>query len=378
MNGIIGLVKLLRESPLSASQKHYLANIRQSERSLVDTINNVLAYSKIKAGKFELENIEFDVEQLLEDCLQRFTASARQKNIELCAKIHKNTPTRLVGDPKRIRQLLVNLVSNAVEFTETGQVTVSVAAKALGEADKTHLVFTVKDTGIGIPSNLMPFLFEPLQQDDTNTKQRIRGTGLGLAICKRLVELMDGTMAVDSQLGVGSQFQFSVRLHTAKAVSKPKLRSSIDAACVPDLSGLSVLVAEDNDVNSMVIKGLLSRLGIDPLLTRDGREALGAVTVAERPFDLILMDCEMPELDGFEATSAIRQHEREHQLSATPIVALTAHALDEHNDVAFSSGMDYFLRKPMTFSSFITMAEALGLNGVNEIGSRDKPERTEE
>lgn len=499
MNGVIGMVELLRDTPLNDNQKHYLEVIHRSGETLLTIINDILDYSKIEAGKLELEAVPFNLEELIEDSVQLFGATSNKLGIELVGSVTPTTPSDVIGDPTRLRQVLINFIGNAFKFTSEGSICIKAQRVPESDLDQPLIRFSITDSGIGIPPDAQKKLFQSFSQADSSTTRKYGGTGLGLAICKRLAELMGGEVGLDSAEGSGSTFWFTARFDLqATSTSAPRVvpslagkhlliiednqalceilsyhgqswgmhvtsaqtsqdalelissrrergvedfnfisldyrltdlnglelaarllqqypdysahmclltasdqnfhpdvlarhrinkvlrkpispkkfrdllatqlghgpRSVEPAATTPqlNLSNLRVLVAEDNAVNRLVIKGLLGKLQIQPLLVENGLQAWHECMHADRkPFDLILMDCEMPEMDGFEATRRIRSYEQSLSLTATPIVALTAHAMEEHREMVFASGMDYFLCKPITLAELKTALEKLGL-----------------
>ncbi len=502
MNGVIGMVELLRDTALNENQRHYLDVIHRSGETLLDIINDILDYSKIEAGKMEMESAEFNLEDLVEDCIQLFGATANKRGIELMGCVSPTTPLNLRGDPTRLRQILINLLGNAFKFTTEGHVILEARRDPECRMSRPTILFSVRDSGIGINEKTQQHLFNAFSQADDSTTRKYGGTGLGLAICKRLVELMGGEIGVVSTKNRGSTFWFSARFELGDSDPKPppnakeiatslvgrkllivednpavceiiahqtqswgmssviaysgkeamaaleesraegkafdfisldyelldtdgltlarEIRQIPDFASVPmfmltgrdvplsgdvlesrkihaalrkplspkqlklelaamlgkvpsaakrrdeehhyaHYAGLKVLVAEDNSVNRMVIKGLLGKLHIEPTLVENGREALDAVRESEKPYDLILMDCEMPEMDGFDATRQIRAHERSNDITATSIVALTAHAMEEHREAVYAAGMNHYLSKPVTVNDLQKTFEKLGL-----------------
>ena len=501
MNGVIGMLEMLRDTPLNENQKHYIDVIHRSGETLLEIINDILDYSKIEAGKMQLEDAIFALDDLIEDCLQLFGATANKRHIELVGGVKPNTPLMLKGDSTRLRQIIINLLGNAFKFTSQGFVALEVGVAEDSTDAHPKLHFSVADSGIGIDLSSGVNLFDSFNQADASTTRKYGGTGLGLAICKSLVELMGGKIGVDSAKGKGSNFWFTAEFSLAGAVVQETAHEQkiteqlsgkklllvgvnprmfeflrehakswgLDAqlalsakiaqtiimrathsgevfdfigvdARLPDMSGiefvrqmranpetkslsifmfsdsnvyqdqqelsryavhailrkpisgktlkhelaallgheasvltktktqelqlekfahLRVLVAEDNAVNRMVIKGLLSKLNIEPVTVDNGLLAFDLVRQTERPYDVILMDCEMPEMDGFEATRSIREFERQRNLSNTPIVALTAHALQEHRDAVFACGMNHYLSKPVTLGNLIGVFERI-------------------
>jgi signal transduction histidine kinase/CheY-like chemotaxis protein len=503
MNGVIGMLEMLRDTQLDENQKYYVDVIHRSGETLLAIINDILDYSKIEAGKMQLEDTTFDLDELIESCIQLFGATANKRRIELFGASDPDTPRWLRGDPTRLRQILINLLGNAFKFTTEGFVALEVKMISSANDDKVELYFIVRDSGIGMDVENTPDLFDSFNQADASTTRKYGGTGLGLAICKRLVELMGGEIGVDSKKGEGSSFWFTAQfnreivsewgdaddkshhhllegkklllvdanldlmefvanhanvwglrvdaaphakaaltqlkhamhsgepydfvgfdfslsdtngndlaqsirdipeckllplfmmsgadvyhdevdlrrlaIHSVlrKPLSIKSLRKELIALLghesesvlpaefgtrdMEKFSHLRVLVAEDNPVNRLVVKGLLGKLGINPVFAENGLEAFDAATNIHKRFNLILMDCEMPEMDGFEATRSIRDFERREELAGVPIIALTAHALEEHRDAVFASGMNYYLSKPITFNSLYTAFEAVGL-----------------
>lgn len=496
MNGVIGMVEMLKDTPLNEDQQRYLSVIFSSGESLLRIINDILDYSKIEAGKMSLEHIEFDLEQVINDCLKLFSATAQKCNIELVSDITLDTPIQLIGDRTRLKQILVNLVGNAIKFTVKGHVLLHVEMISEPHAWQPTIRFSIQDSGIGIKESSHTALFDAFNQADGSTTRRFGGTGLGLAICKQLVELMGGDMGLSSQLGVGSDFWFTANFRypkqssvvTCKPVSSilkgkrllyihhetfmdDSLKRHCDGAelkfhvcrtedealdalksnderfdiivvndqvgsskgidiaerihTMQGMSGvhivmfageqavtfghdeadymaniirrplnlrdflqtlsqiveqqvadgeascdvlnekvkpeLKVLVAEDNLINRMVIEGLLKKMDLVPDFCENGIETVEQCTRANAPYHVIFMDCEMPEMDGFEATVKIREWEHANSINATPIIALTAHVESEHRQRVFHVGMSYYLSKPITFEKLREAMQSVGV-----------------
>ncbi len=496
MNGVIGMVEMLRSTTLDDEQKHYLEVISRSSESLMGIINDILDYSKIEAGKMSLESIEFDLEQLIDDCLQLFGGTAHTRNLELMGNIAPGTPRRVIGDPTRLRQVLVNLIGNAFKFTAEGSVFIEVAQISNDHDDHCTVHFSVHDSGIGIEHNVQKAIFEAFKQADSTTTRKFGGTGLGLAICKQLVELMDGRIGLHSEPNHGSTFWFTIRFKPAEedhsdpqscslALSGKQLfyihptdfmdealrqhaqqvnlrlqachdvenavaqllerptpvdfillsqdlngASGLDIAttlrqrdeyfetpivmltneqsssfsleelmpissmlkrpfCVrkiidtllAETTGISlnqlmpttpvksdtrpvdlnVLVAEDNVVNRMVIEGLLDKLDIKPDFSENGVQVVDTFCSLKKKYDLIFMDCEMPEMDGFEATLKIRRFESDRGDAHVPIIALTAHVEAEHRQRVIDVGMNYYVSKPVTLEKITEALSSVGL-----------------
>ncbi len=351
INGILGMTQLAIDAESPKQQREYLELVRTSGEALLALINNVLDLSKIEAGRLELERIPFEIEALVQQTVTSMAWQAREKSISLITRVHPAVPRVLVGDPSRLRQVLVNLLANALKFTDRGQVGIEVFVEAAAGGD-IALHFTVEDTGIGIPADKQHLIFESFTQADGSTTRKYGGSGLGLAICVRMVELMDGHIWVESRPGAGSAFHFTAVFGAAPA----------DAADTPALAGpmtvrpLRVLLAEDNPVNRLLAVKLLEKAGHCVTTAVDGREALDRL--AASAFDVVLMDVQMPELNGFETTAAIRAGERttgRHQF----IVAMTAHALVGDRERCLEAGMDAYVSKPISQTTLMAvLAEA--------------------
>ncbi len=347
MNGVIGMVSLLLDTTLDGQQREYAETIRFSADALLSVVNDILDFSKIEAGRFTLETVDFDPRQTLQEVLALLSGQAGAKGLTLSCEVDPSVPERIGSDPGRLRQILLNLVSNAIKFTASG--TVRLRATARREAGLIRLRFEVRDTGPGIAPEVIPRLFESFTQADASTTRRFGGTGLGLAISKRLAELMGGEIGVESVVDLGSTFWFTVLAETktipaadATVVLAPG--SSLPLAAAPAAGRpSSLLLVEDNAVNQRLALHLLQRLGHRVELARNGREAVEAACNGR--YDAILMDCQMPELDGFEATRRIRSHEAEGQ--RTPIIAMTANALQGDRERCLEAGMDDYLAKPV-------------------------------
>jgi CheY-like chemotaxis protein len=344
------MAQAMAADPLPAPQRERLDVIRQSGESLVAIVNDVLDLSKIGAGKLEIEAIEFEVGALLSSVRATFAAVAEAKGVALSAAVEPDAAGVYRGDPARVRQILNNLASNALKFTAAGEVRLRV-----GRAEGGVLAFTVADTGIGIPKAAQASLFQPFTQVDTSTTRQYGGTGLGLSICRHLAELMGGTIALESSAGQGAAFTVTLPLAfvRAEAVSAPA------AAAVPRpmASQIRVLAAEDNRVNQMVLRTLLAQLGVEPTIVENGRMALQAWQGGE--WDLILMDAQMPVMDGVQATRAIRAEEARLGRARTPILALTANALAHQAAEYRACGMDAVVAKPIVVEQLFAAMEAL-------------------
>lgn len=342
LNGIIGTVDMLKTSPLNNEQQHNLNIIEQSGNSLLNLINDILDYSRIEAGKMPIEQTRFDLHELVNDSLGLFQHKARVQSNVLTCEMGKDLGHYCVGDPVRLRQIMVNLISNAVKFTDNGTITLA-ATRDSDNAD--YVLFEVIDTGIGISPEQLTNLFDHFQQGDSSTSRRYGGTGLGLAICKQLVEIMGGEIGVDSRRNEGSRFWFRLPLpKTDASANLPSIHDDID-----DLthSGGRLLIVDDNHINLMVAEGLCKKLGYATEVAESGMEAIAVLLSADEPFDLILMDCEMPEMDGFETSRSIIKLQKEGRLVKVPIIALTAHAVPDKIQACHDAGMVGHLAKPI-------------------------------
>lgn len=466
MNGIIGMIELLKDASLSNTQRQKIEVIQRSGQSLLAIINNILDYSKIEAGKLKLEEQPLNLQHLLSDCLNLFHASNQYPSIQFYGALSRETPTHVIGDPTRIRQILVNLIGNAGKFTNDGIIDVWIETLKANERTRTLRV-SVTDTGIGIAPNVCATLFEAFSQADASTTRKYGGTGLGLAISKQLASLMGGSIGVASREGVGSTFWFTLQvaadLTASNSTSPPRIGTLInldtspiierllnELPCVseviaepiakPDatyfcsevkqlmrhqsllarldstntiitckalsiadriqlgaakvvellpplstltlmeafdqkprqaqlepntqrpLSHIHALVAEDNTVNQLVIEGMLKKLGVEATLCENGKAAVAKYDESPDAYNLILMDCEMPVMDGFEATQQIREHELAAKRAPITIIALTAHIEAEHRERVMASGMDYYLSKPVTLQTLYDMLSQASLS----------------
>lgn len=344
MNGIIGFTDELLDTELDPDQREILGTIEQSSAALLQILNDILDFSKIEADELELESVPFDLRQVIEATLALVRPLVGDRDIQLVPSLADDLPRTVCGDPGRLRQVLLNLISNAVKFTPSGTVTVTVTAP---EPDR--LAVSVADTGIGIPSDKLEDLFEPFKQVDSSHTRRFGGTGLGLTICRRIAVQMGGTLTVESTVDVGSVFHFEAPFPVAVADDQPT-----EAATAMPRKGLRVLVAEDNPVNQRLVSKLLEKLGASVELAADGAEAIALYTKKRGSWDLVLMDCQMPEVDGYEATRQIRSLE-DADATHTPIVAVTADAMAGVREECLAAGMDDYLAKPIRPSNLAAM-----------------------
>ena len=351
MNGVIGMSELLMETPLTSEQRDFCQTIKISADALLCIINDILDFSKIEAGKMTFETILFDLNEIVKGAADLLAPRAREKELVLDFQIEPNTETRLVGDPTRVRQILLNLLGNAVKFTDRGQVSLKVAQTAETQQE-VELRFTVADTGIGMSETALNKLFQSFAQADSSTTRRFGGTGLGLAICRKLVEMMNGSIHVTSSLGKGSVFSFTVKLGKQKAAGLSATQTGTNGSePAPAKSGpgtnapSKVLLAEDNQINQMVAVKQLKKLGYTVDVVGNGQEAVDAWQ--KNKYRIILMDCQMPQMDGYEATRRIRELETEQHLPPARIIAMTAHAMTGDRELCLATGMNDYLSKPV-------------------------------
>lgn len=346
MNGVLGLSELMQETKLTDTQSHYMTSIYNSSKALLKIINDILDFSKAESGGMELERIAYNPRDLVSECLSIFVVNNKNEKLMISSTIAEECPEWIYGDPTRVRQIVLNLMSNGVKFTEEGRVTLDISCLE-GDKRGKHLRFCVSDTGIGISEAQQAKLFTPFQQADSSTTRKYGGTGLGLAICKDLVGLMHGQIGIESQSGQGSVFWFELPLEIAQ---EPEVEAADNNPVELGEFG-RVLLADDNPVNRLVLEGMLKTLQIPYDSVVNGREVLEAIDRVEQDYKLLLLDCEMPEVDGFEAAQKIRQKEELENRPHVPIIALTAHQLGEFESDAKAAGMDDFLTKPISKDS---------------------------
>ena len=378
MNGVMGMSEVLQATDLTARQRHLSETISRSAEALLHIINDILDFSKVEAGKMQLERVDFGLREIVEETLEIFAARAHAKNLELACAIELDVPVCVRGDPVRLRQVLINFVGNAIKFTDAGEIVVRL--KSAGKNG--FLRFEVVDTGIGISAEAQAHIFNAFSQADSFTTRKYGGTGLGLAICRQLATLMGGEIGVHSEVNHGSTFWFEVRLEPVAEASPthtrlPRLK--LDAATssgAPAVfstvrtSAPRILLAEDNPVNREVAVAMLENLGCAIDTAENGRLAVEAVSAG--PYDAVLMDCQMPTMDGLTATGEIREREQTSGAARLPIVALTANAMEGDRERCLAAGMDDFLSKPFTQQQLaILLRRWLALRALPESERRD-------
>ncbi|MDP2228865.1 MAG: ATP-binding protein [Moraxellaceae bacterium] len=350
LNGVIGINGLLLDTSLTADQRRLVELARLSGEALLHLLNDILDFSRIEAGRVDLEPLVFNPRQICHEALDLLRARATEKELLLLETVQEDVPDHVRGDPARLRQILINLISNAVKFTEQGEVHLEVSVVTRMPSRLT-LLFTIRDTGIGIAPEHVPYLFSPFQQGDVSNTRPYGGSGLGLSISHRLAERMGGEITVRSQPGSGTTF--SVQLPFDNALNAAALIASRRPEKMPELRRARVLVVEDNTVNQLVAGEMLKRLGLHADVAANGEEALSALD--RLPYDIVLMDCQMPVLDGFEATRRLRASSSKNR--DIPVIALTASVIRGDRENCLSAGMNDYLPKPVRLAELTAILE---------------------
>jgi PAS domain S-box-containing protein len=382
MNAVIGMTELALDTELTAEQREYLTMVRDSGKSLLTLINDILDFSKIEAGKLNLDVAEFSLREMIGETIKILELRARQKGLALSSRILPGVPDAVHGDQGRLRQILWNLIDNAIKFTSRGEVGLRIEVESQSESE-VCLHFSVSDTGIGVPADKQELIFEAFAQADNSTTRKFGGTGLGLSISSRLVSLMGGQITVESESNQGSMFHFTAHFGLQKAAASKAIAaagSAMPAVKKAPVSAdarrpLRVLLVEDNTLNQILAERLVRRRGDEIVVTSNGYEALAAFE--RTPFDLVLMDIQMPEMSGIDVTAAIRKREKEKENGErVPIIATTASAMKEDKELCFAAGMDAYLSKPIERAAlYAAMDELTGRAGTAPAESADPPPR---
>jgi PAS domain S-box-containing protein len=354
MNAIVGFTDIMLKTPLTPDQHQYLEAIKMSGDNLLVIINDILDFSRMRSGKIPIENRGFRLSHVTAMCIELMHPKASEKGIDLTVSIDENVPDELIGDPTRLNQVLINLAANAIKFTSKGGVNIYV--KLLSEKkDNIELEFTVKDTGIGIPKDKLSTIFEAFTQANNDTARRYGGTGLGLAIVKQLAELQGGSVAVSSEEGKGSCFYFRIK-YKKNNVSFVNPTTISKNGKEKRLKNLNVLLVEDNAMNQLLARKVLSDWGWNIMVVENGIEAIDKVT--QNDFDIVLMDIQMPEMDGYEATRQIRSTLPEAKRHV-PIMAMTAHVMPSEEERCYNAGMNGYISKPFDTQTLYTKIESI-------------------
>lgn len=366
LNGVIGMIDLLMDSDLGDDQRHYAVTLKQSAQSLLTVINDILDISKLEAGKVELEHQTISLLPVIERSVEFLSPKAKEKGLKVSCTVDENVPKALITDPTRIRQILFNLIGNAIKFTDTGSVTVAARMKGAGEGANQFIEVTVTDTGIGIPKSSQEKLFSKFSQADASTTRKFGGTGLGLAICKQLSELLGGTIGLESVEGEGSTFYFNFPFKAGNVediVSDEVLFSAISIGQQKVTKSLNILVADDNEINLTILNNILQKLGHKITNAMNGAEACAMVEEAD--YDLVLMDIQMPVLGGVDATKWIRAMDG--QVSEIPIIACTADAFPEQIERFKRAGMQDVVTKPINRQQLLSVMNSVLDDNIHTI-----------
>ncbi|RMH63240.1 MAG: response regulator [Calditrichaeota bacterium] len=353
MNGIMGMADLLLDTDLTEKQKELAELINSSSVSLLRILNDILDISKIEVGKLEIERRAFHLPEVVDELAAFFKPQVERRHLKLIVEKDPGLPVLLMGDSVRLKQICINLLNNALKFTEKGSIVFRIHSSGAEENGKIPVTFEVEDTGIGIAEENMEHIFESFRQADGSMTRRFGGSGLGLTITKHLVSLLGGSISVESELGRFSRFRVVVPFETVRETPHKEMRETVSDSAM-DFNGLRVLIAEDNPVNQKIIKRMTEKLKMIPTLVSNGRLALEKWQ--SESFDLILMDIQMPEMDGLKATQAIRKQEKD---SHIPILAVTANAMEGDREKCLLAGMDAYLSKPVRLDDIRTTIQAV-------------------
>ena len=354
MNGILGMTELTLATNLTEEQRENLTWVKISGESLMRILNDILDFSKIDAGQMSLEHIPFSLPEILDSVIGIYSVEATSHGLSLAWHPENTIPEHVCGDPVRLQQILSNLISNAIKFTKTGGIEVKARSRPSANPNFACLTFTVADTGIGIPGDKLDLIFQPFVQAESSTTRKYGGTGLGLAIVNRLVKLLGGQLWIESEVGTGTQFYFSIDIELAEQPATEKtIQKPLSVA--QTINQKTILLVEDTPVNQQVALKLLGKSNYLVTLAENGKRAVELIF--EQSFDLILMDIQMPVMNGLEAARLIRQYETEQAIARTPIVAMTANAMQSDREECLASGMDDFVAKPFRADDILTIIE---------------------
>jgi len=378
MNGVLGMAELLLKTHLTTQQQNFAQVISNSANHLLTIINDILDFSKLEAGEMRLQTIDFDLNDCIDTVIEVLSSQAEEKGLRLAVSIDSQVNGKLQGDPIRLRQILLNLVSNAIKFTDAGEVVLAVkkgvgTGESGGVGEMTSLLFSVRDTGIGISAEGQQKLFKSFSQVDASSTRQYGGTGLGLTICKQIVEQMGGEISVKSEIGQGSTFCFTAQflVQDTNAVTQPSVVEKNTQEINPvELKNhqINILIAEDNLVNQQVLLNQLENLGYHADFVVNGEQALAMLS--QQNYDIVLMDCQMPVIDGYTATQELRRREGSNR--HTVVIALTANAMPEDREKCLASGMDDYISKPINLSLLDALLQRwtgsrVEISGVEEI-----------
>jgi signal transduction histidine kinase/ActR/RegA family two-component response regulator len=363
LNGVIGLAQLLEQTPLSAEQRSFVSTINHSGQATLQILNDILDYSKVEAGRLQIERLPFKLHNLTDECRDLFLHLSQASGVALELDLEAKLPPMVIGDPLRVRQVLTNLLGNAFKFTQQGKVVLRITSQP-ATPGKATVRFEVQDTGLGMTPEEQSRLFEAFTQADASTSRLYGGSGLGLSICHQLVKLMQGDIGVLSTPGQGSVFWFSVPMELA-----PEAGAALAASPAPAwadtqqaFADLRVLVVDDHPLNREVLSAQLARLGLTAQMAHDGVQALALLLAKHPAFDVVLMDCEMPHMDGYSTTQRLRDWERTHQAAPLFVCGVSAHAMAEHHQRGLAAGMNDFITKPLRIEKLQQILAAVHMN----------------
>lgn len=374
MNGLLGMLDLVLDGSITGEDRENVEIAQRCAYSLLGLLNDILDLSKIEAGRMQLETVPFQLRGVIEECLRPQSAKAQQKNVALHFACSSGASLTVAGDPLRLRQIVTNLVSNAIKFTERGWVRVTQSA-VVQQNGRAFVSLEVADTGAGIPQDKLALIFDKFTQADSSITRKYGGTGLGLAITRKLVELHGGTIRVESEVGRGSTFTVEIPFQVLQSESLEPAAKKEASISLSEPTGAHLLLVEDNAVNQRVVLAMLKKKGYAIDIANNGQEALEVLESAARPYDLVLMDVQMPILDGLEATRAIR---RDGRWAALPIVAMTAHAMTGDKERCLKAGMDAYLSKPLQAATLIGTIEQYLKLGAKPRAAEDPQEERQD